>query len=134
MNISIKQRVQSVSQGIDDRRANERRESADKWTYLLRILAILSWMLFFVALCIAYNTAPEANASLHYYIANQPNHWVMALNDYLYEILWSSAFTSYLCIVIAKHRSRRKKDSKHLNLTMLLVVAFTWATYMLTTL
>mgnify|MGYP003388910497 CR=1 FL=1 len=134
MSISINERLHSVSQGIDDRRENERRKSADKWIYLLRSLAVISWLLFFVALCIAYNTAPESNASLHYYMANKPDHWLLSFNNYLYEILWSSAFTSYLCIVLAKYRSRRKKDSKHFNLTMLLVAAFTWATYMLTTL
>mgnify|MGYP003388251348 CR=1 FL=1 len=133
MNISMNERLQSVSQGIDDRRDNERRKSADKWIYLLRSLAVISWGLFFIALCISYNTAPENTSSFQYYMANQPNHWLLSLNNYLYEILWSSAFTSYLCIVLAKHRSRRKKDSKHLNLTVLLVAAFTWATYMLTT-
>lgn len=135
MNISMNQHVENVNQGLDDRRQGERRKSADKWIYLLRSLAVCSWLLFFVALLIAYNTVPETNAGLHYYLEHQANHtWLLALNNYLYEILWSSAFTSYLCIVLSKHRSRRKKDTKHFNLIMLLAVAFTWATYMLTSL
>ena len=125
MNISMNDHLAKGEQTrINDRRAGERRQSADKWIYLLRSLAALSWLLFFTALIIQYNTAPEASAV---------TNWANNFSNYLYEILWSSAFMSYLCLVLAKHRSRRKKDSKHFNITMLLVAAFAWATCMLTT-
>ena len=121
----------SEVQGRDELRKEERRKSADKWIYLLQSLAITSWGLFFIALLISYSTSPENNAGLNFYIINTNQAWVWSLNNYLYEILWSSAFTSYLCILLAKHRSRRKKDSKHFNIFMLFVVVFSWATYVL---
>lgn len=133
MNISINESVTNVNQGVDTKHFKDRRKSADKWIYILRSLAIISWGLFFVALLIVYGTSPEHNPTINSYIAQQPSQqWLLSFSDYIYEILWSSAFTSYLCLVLAKHRSRRKKDSKHFNITMLLTVVFVWVTYLLT--
>ena len=117
MNILMNDHLSSSElQGRDELRKEERRKSADKWIYLLQFLAIASWGLFFIALLIAYGTSAQNNAGLNFYIINTNQAWVWSLNNYLYEILWSSAFTSYLCILLAKHRSRRKKDSKHFNI------------------
>ncbi|MGJ8692365.1 MAG: hypothetical protein ACSHW0_07775 [Thalassotalea sp.] len=139
MNISMNEHLsKGEHQGISDRRAGERRQSADKWIYLLRSLAACSWLLFFVALIITYSTSPEATITMSSILVTNADISAgsqsagFQLTHYLYEILWSSAFTSYLCLVLAKHRSRRQKDSKHLNVTMLLVATFAWATYMLT--
>ena len=104
MNISMNQHVENVNQGIDDRRQGERRKSADKWIYLLRTLAVCSWLLFFVALLIAYNTVPETNAGLHYYLEHQANHaWLLALNNYLYEILEIEELSSFLVLCANDH-------------------------------
>ena len=113
----------SIEHGMTERRSGERRRSADKWTYMLRGLSGISWA-FFVIACLLNFYANDNIEAQHIL-------WQSLVNN-LYIVLWISAFSGYLCLVVARYRSRRSKDSKHLNITMLLIFAFGWSTYLLT--
>jgi hypothetical protein len=110
----------------------ERRKSPDKWIYLSRILTITSWLFFIVALVISFYAAPEQQYGylIHRGIETR-NTWLMPLTNYLYVILWVSAFTSFACLFIDKYRTRRVGDSKSFNLILLLIVLVAWVLYIL---
>lgn len=109
-------RVDQVNGKVDQRR------SSDKWTYLLKGLAIVGWGCFFLACITNYQTQ---------YVQTETNLTLLFSNN-LYVLIWISAFSSYLSLVLAKYRSRRASDSKNFNMMMLLVVAFAWSSYLLT--
>lgn len=109
-------RVDQVNSKVDKRRSN------DKWTYFLKGLAIIAWGCFFLACITNYQIE---------YVKTETSLTVLFSKN-LYVLIWISAFASYLSLVLAKHRSRRKSDSKNFNMMMLLVVAFTWSSYLLT--
>lgn len=115
-----------------ERKRQERRQSNDVWIYLARFLAIGGWTLFIIAFAVAYYAAPETDYGLdRYYGFEVRKFWLTPLTGYLYIILWVSALSSYLCLMIDKYRSRRKSDSKHFNLILLMVVSIAWITYIL---
>lgn len=129
MTVSIN-KVSNVEHGVESKqklesRSGERRQAADRWSYLLKGLASVSWCFFCIALIVSYNAD-------HVFVNEHSS--LMFLANNLYVVLWISAFTSYLCLIIAKYRSRRKRDSKHIHVIMLLVCAFIWSSYILGTL
>lgn len=108
----------------------DRRKSKDIWTYGARILAILGWTFFIIAMVVSYYAAPEKNYGLlRYHNIEVRQAWVTPLTDYLYIVLWLSALSSYFCLLLDKYRSRRKNDSKHFNALLLLCVSVAWAAY-----
>ncbi|ARD46094.1 hypothetical protein [Colwellia sp. PAMC 21821] len=110
----------------------ERRNTADLWTYLLRVLAIVGWGLFVVALIVSYYAAPEADYGiLRYHNIEIRKFWLTPLTGYLYIVLWLSALSSYFCLILDKYRSRRKSDSKHFNILLLLVITIAWVSFIL---
>lgn len=115
----IQGRVDDIDQVVELRRSN------DKWTYILKGLAIIGWGCFFLASIVAYQNAQtgEIQSSIG-----------LLLSDNVYILLWVSAFSSYLTLILAKYRARRKSDSKNFNMMMLLLVTFAWSSYLLTTL
>ncbi|AWB57766.1 MULTISPECIES: hypothetical protein [unclassified Colwellia] len=110
----------------------ERRSAADLWTYLLRILAILGWGLFVFALIVSYYAAPESDYGLlRYHDIEIRKFWLTPLTGYLYIVLWLSALSSYFCLILDKYRSRRKSDSKHFNILLLLAITIAWVSFIL---
>ena len=110
----------------------ERRNTADLWTYLLRVLAIVGWGLFVFALIVSYYAAPESDYGiLRYHNIEIRKFWLTPLTGYLYIVLWLSALSSYFCLILDKYRSRRKSDSKHFNILLLLVITIAWVSFIL---
>lgn len=110
----------------------ERRNTADLWTYLLRILAIVGWGLFVFALIVSYYAAPDSDYGiLRYHDIEIRKFWLTPLTGYLYIVLWLSALSSYFCLILDKYRSRRKSDSKHFNILLLLVITIAWVSFIL---
>lgn len=109
-----------------------RRKAPDKWIYVSRILTIISWFFFIVALVVSYYAAPDERYGLLIY-KNIPtrDHWLMPLTNYLYLVLWFSALSSYFCLFLTKYRARRKDDSKQFNLLILLLVIIAWIIYII---
>ena len=109
-----------------------RRKAPDIWIYVARTLAIGGWLLFIVAFIVSYYAAPEVEYGMYrYHGLEVRKFWLTPLTGYLYIILWVSALSSYLCLIIEKYRSRRKTDSKNFNLLLLMIVSVAWITYIL---
>lgn len=110
----------------------ERRNHKDIWTYAIRALAILGWILFIFALMVSYYAAPDKDYGLlRYHNIEIRKFWLTPLTGYLYIVLWLSALCSYFCLILEKYRSRRKNDSKHFNMILLLCVTIAWVVYIL---
>jgi uncharacterized membrane protein len=96
------------------------------------MLAILSWLVFLIALIISYYAAPEKDYGvLRYYDVTIRQFWLTPLTGYLYILLWLSAFLSYLTLIIKKYRSRRQHDNKYFSLKFLLAINILWLAYIL---
>jgi len=109
-----------------------RRKSPDKWVFIVRILTLLSWLLFIVALCVSYYAAPEKDYGLlRYHEIEVRTYWLVELTGYLYKTLWLSAMVSFLSLIVHKFRSRRQSDSKNFNLVLLMAISIAWAIYIL---
>tara|TARA_R110000737_G_C14256524_1_gene427652 strand:- start:83 stop:451 length:369 start_codon:yes stop_codon:yes gene_type:complete len=111
---------------------DERRHTTDKWTYIVRVLAIVGWGLFVFALIVSYYAAPESNyGMLRYHNIEIRKFWLTPLTGYLYIILWLSALCSYFCLILNNYRSRRKNDGKHFNIILLLIITIAWVSFIL---
>lgn len=108
----------------------ERRKSPDILVNLARILVVLSWLTFIVALIVSFYAAPEEEYGLlRFHEIEVRQTWLMPLTNYLYGILWFSAASSFFCLILTAFRSRRKHDSKQFNIILLLVTIFSWVIY-----
>ncbi|NQZ23539.1 MAG: hypothetical protein HRT53_15985 [Colwellia sp.] len=113
-------------------KSKNRRSSTDIGVVLIRILALSGWLLFIIAIGMSYYAAPEQDYGLLRYKGIEIRQfWLTPLTGYLYIVLWVSALCSYFCLVLDHYRSRRKSDSKHFNLVLLLTVTFAWVMYIL---
>jgi predicted nucleic acid-binding Zn ribbon protein len=109
-----------------------RRSSIDVGVVLTRILALSGWVLFIFAIGMSYYAAPEQDYGLLRFKGIEIRQfWLTPLTGYLYIVLWVSALCSYFCLVLDHYRSRRKRDSKHFNLILLLTVTIAWVMYIL---
>ncbi|MBA6232899.1 MULTISPECIES: hypothetical protein [unclassified Colwellia] len=109
-----------------------RRKSADIGVVLTRVLALSGWGLFIFAIVMSYFAAPEQDYGLlRYRDIEIRQFWLTPLTGYLYIVLWISALCSYFCLVLDHYRSRRKQDSKHFNLVLLLTITVAWVVYIL---
>jgi len=112
--------------------SKNRRSVQDLWVVLIRILAICGWALFIFAIVMSYFAAPEQDYGyLRFKEIEIRKFWLTPLTGYLYIILWISALCSYFCLVLDHFRSRRKQDSKHFNLILLLTITIAWVMYIL---
>jgi len=110
----------------------ERRKHTDIWVYSIRILTLLSWLLFIIALITSYFAAPEKDYGyLRFQNIAVREFWLVPLTGYLSILLWLSALMSYISLLINKYRSRRKTDNKRFNLLLLFVISVAWITYIL---
>jgi len=109
-----------------------RRNSIDIGVVLIRILALSGWALFIFAIGMSYYAAPDQDYGLLRFKGIEIRQfWLTPLTGYLYIVLWVSALCSYFCLVLDHYRSRRKRDSKHFNLILLLTVTVAWVMYIL---
>ncbi len=109
-----------------------RRATTDFWSYTRITLALLSWLLFLIALVMSYYAAPDKDYGvLRYYDIEIRQFWLTPLTGYLYILLWLSALGSYLALMTDKYRSRRRSDAPLGNLMFLLTVNLTWLVYIL---
>lgn len=109
-----------------------RRATTDFWSYTRITLALLSWLLFLIALVMSYYAAPDKEYGvLRYYDIEIRQFWLTPLTGYLYILLWLSALGSYLALMTDKYRSRRRSDNPHYHLMFLLAVNLTWLVYIL---
>jgi len=109
-----------------------RRSSKDIGVVLIRVLALSGWALFIFAIVMSYFAAPEQDYGyLRFRGIEIRTFWLTPLTGYLYVVLWISALCSYFCLVLDHFRSRRKQDSKHFNLVLLLTITIAWVVYIL---
>ncbi|TWX73762.1 hypothetical protein [Colwellia sp. C1TZA3] len=112
--------------------SKERRNAADLWTYILRVLTIAGWGLFIFALLLSYYAAPDTDYGiLRYHNIEIRKFWLTPLTGYLYIVLWLSALSSYCCLILNNYRSRRKNDGKYFNSLLLLVITIAWVSFIL---
>jgi len=122
---------------IDDRQNKQvprenRRKETDFWSYAQLTLALVSWLLFIIALVMSYYAAPDKDYGvLRYYDVEIRQFWLTPLTGYLYILLWLSALGSYLALMTEKYRSRRRSDNPLYNLMFLVGVNITWLVYIL---
>ena len=122
---------------IDDRQNKQvprenRRKETDFWSYAQLTLALVSWLLFIVALVMSYYAAPDKDYGvLRYYDVEIRQFWLTPLTGYLYILLWLSALGGYLALMTEKYRSRRRGDNPLYNLMFLVGVNITWLVYIL---
>jgi magnesium-transporting ATPase (P-type) len=108
----------------------ERRKGPDFWVISARVIAILSWCVFIIALVLSHFAAPEQTYGIvRYHNIPVRDFWNKPLTDYLYLLLWFSAIMSFICLVINQFRSRRATDSTYFNAILLLFVCLAWLTY-----
>ena len=112
---------------------SERRKSPDIWLKIIRLLTIIAWGVFTIALIVSYYAAPENDYGvLRYHDITIRKFWLTPLTGYLYILLWLSALFSYLSIFIHKYRSRRKSDNKQFNVLLLFIISIAWVIYIVT--
>jgi hypothetical protein len=110
----------------------ERRNAADRWTYIVRALTVIGWGLFVFALIMSYYAAPDTDYGLlRYHNIEIRKFWLTPLTGYLYIILWLSALSSYFCLILDNYRSRRKSDGKSFNMFLLLIITIAWVSFIL---
>ena len=108
----------------------ERRNKVDFWAYVVKTLAILGWLLLAFALIISYHAAPETDYGiLRYHNIEIRKYWHTPLTDYLYIVLWISALSSFLCLILHKYRRRRKNDGGLFTTILLLVITIVWVCF-----
>ncbi len=110
-----------------------RREHKDIWIIVTRVLAVVGWLAFTLALIVSSFAAPETDYGINRYRdLDTRGFWLAPLVGYVYIILWLSALSSYLCLLIDHFRNRRKSDNKHFNLILLMLISIAWLSYILT--
>lgn len=113
-------------------RRSDRRRKRDVWYKVTKILTLISWVFFILALFVSHYAAPENDYGiLRYYDIEIRETWIKPLADYLYIILWTSGISSYIILVIDRFRARRKTDNKHFNTFLLLLVVISWVSYLI---
>ena len=110
---------------------NDRRQGADFWLILSRVLAIVGWLFFIVALVVSFYAAPEIEYGvIKYHGVEVRKVWQPRLTNYLFLILWFNALASFSAIVINRFRTRRVTDINPIfNLVLLLLTSIAWAVY-----
>ena len=110
----------------------DRRKAPDLWRYTQIALALISWLLFLIALILSYYAAPDHDYGvLRYYGIEIRQFWLTPLTGYLYILLWVSALGSYLALMTDKYRRRRRSDNPNYSLVFLLTINLTWLVYIL---
>lgn len=108
----------------------ERRKGRDIWMVIFQWLSLLGWGFFTIALIMSFFAAPEESYGLtRYKNIEVREYWTSPLTDYLYYLLWFTAFFSLTTIVLSRLKSRRSTDSKYYNMPLLLLICLAWIFY-----
>ena len=114
------------------KRNDDRRKTPDIWIYILRGAAVVGWILFTLALVLSFYAAPETDYGLaRYHHLALRQYWQRPLTGYLFLLLIFSALSSYLCLILANFRSRRRYDSHYFNMTLLFIISVVWVVYII---
>ncbi len=111
---------------------NRRRRKADPLTIILEICAIAGWVGIFGVQIVAWLAAPEMDTSItRFHDLDLRHHWQSRWANYLPILLGLCATLSIIALMVRPMRSRRKTDSKHWNVLVLLIltligIAFYW--------
>lgn len=109
-----------VGQGMD---VKERRQGPDWLTRGLQGLVILCWAGFIVLLSLYHYARPEvAYGFLVYGGIAVRDYWDPVLTPWLVYWLWSCCLLTLAVFLLERRRSRRREDSLHVNLTILLLI------------
>lgn len=110
----------------------ERRSEDDFWVKIARILAVIAWSLFIVALIVSHYAAPETDFGLvRYHDLEVRKFWIKPLTTYLYITLWTAALLSYISVLVNRYRARRATDNRNFYVKLLMVIIVAWVTYLL---
>lgn len=108
----------------------ERRVEPDPWFYVSKISAVVSWLLFIIAMIISHFAAPDDDFGyLRYQQIEIRTDWLFPLTHYLVFTLCFSAFCSLVYLVLIQFRARRSNDHKHFNVLLLLMITLAWGLY-----
>lgn len=111
---------------------NCRRQRNDFWVEAKQVLIGISWVIFLIALVMSYFAAPDDDYGiLRYYDVEIRKFWLAPLTGILYIMLWVSALTSYLALMVVRYRSRRQVDNNEYNMWFLIIVNLVWLIYIL---
>jgi hypothetical protein len=109
----------------------ERRKGHDFWFFALKLMALMGWAVFIIALVISHYAVPEQNYGLvRYHNIPIRDFWAYPLTSYLYYILWANAGFSFITIWVNHYRSRRVSDISGYNSTLLLLITLAWLAYL----
>jgi hypothetical protein len=116
----------AVNKGFKDRR-----RGPDVWLFLLRIFAIVGWVVFVAAMLVSHYAVPEQSYGLvRYHNIQIRDFWAYPMTHYLYVMLWGNALLTFVTIAINHYRSRRKTDVPGFNSLLLLLITFAWIIYL----
>jgi len=102
-------------------RVKERRRGPDGWIRVLQGLVILCWGGFIVLLSLYHFARPEvAYGFLVYGGVKVRQSWDPQLTPWLLHGLWGCCLLTLM--VLARGRSRRQEDARHVNLFILLLI------------
>jgi len=110
---------------------NNRKGGSDFWLIFSRVLAVVGWLLFIVALVISFYAAPEIEYGfIKFHGVEVRKVWQPQLTLYLYAVLWFNALASIVSIVINHYRTRRVNDiNTNFNLVLLFLISIAWSVY-----
>ncbi|TNI86254.1 hypothetical protein CF119_09175 [Aeromonas sobria] len=101
----------------------DRRHGPDWLTKALQWLVVLCWGGFIVLLSLYHYARPEiAYGFLVYGGIAVRDYWDPALTRWLLYWLWGSCGLTLTVLLLERQRSRRKEDSMHVNLAILLLI------------
>lgn len=104
-------------------RVKERRRGPDGWIRVLQGLVILCWGGFVALLSLYHIARPEvAYGFLVYGGVKVRQSWDPLLTPWLERGLWGCCLLTLVVLVLARGRSRRQEDARHVNLFILLLI------------
>ena len=94
-----------------------RHRIADPLSSLIRIVNLLCWALFFIALVLFHYARPEIDYGLLRYLhVDVREDWLTGAKPLLYVILMVCTMMSLAAFSLLRHRSRRAQDGRGYNL------------------
>ncbi|KKO50450.1 hypothetical protein VT06_00190 [Arsukibacterium sp. MJ3] len=102
----------------------ERRAGPDLLCRAFKYLAIIAWLLFFVALVLSHYARPDMDSGLVRYLGiDIRDYWRPQLTFWLVYLLWGCVIITAASIVLNWVRLKRYSDHLHFNIIVLLLSA-----------
>ena len=109
-----------MERGMD---VKERRRGPDRLTRVLQGLVMLCWGGFIGLLSLYHFARPQtAYGFLVYGGVRVRQSWDPLLTPWLLHGLWGCCLLTLVVLVLARGRSRRQEDARHVNLFILLLI------------